>query len=160
MASSNITHPPRAVPSGLRAKIISGAFLEFLNNGLLNLTEEEEGDEELEEKKKNHVILRVEFKDAILVANPAAPADTKGMRLSVDTKHDPAAPQGTFGSTLIVRTVLYSGATNDALATVPLLLSRGNITLGEVLDAALDKNLDGFYFVNNGRGFMGCRDVM
>lgn len=159
MASSNITHPPRAVPSGLRAKIISGAALEFLDGGPLNLTEEK-GDEELEGKKKNHVILRVEFKDAILEANPAAPAGTKGMRLSVDTKHDPAAPQGTFGSTLIVRTVRYSGATNNALATVPLLLSRGNITLGEVLDAALDKNLAGFYFVNNGRGFMGCRDVM
>jgi hypothetical protein len=106
------------------------------------------------------VILRVEFKDAIPKTNPAAPADIKGMRLSVDATHDPAAPQGTFGSMLIVRTVLYSGATNNALAIAPLPLSRDNVTLGEFLDAALDKNLDGFYFVNNGRGFMGCRDVM
>src|SRR5271156_601293 len=129
--SSNITHPPRAVPSGLRAKIISGATLEFLDGGLLNLTEEEEGDEELEEKKKNHVILRVEFKDTIMEANPAAPAGTQGMRLSVDTKHDATAPQGTFGSTLVVRTVQYSSKSDSAIATAPLLLSRDNITLGE-----------------------------
>lgn len=82
MASLNIIHPPRAVPSGLRAKIISGAAVEFLDYGPLNLTEEEEGDEELEEKK-NHVILRVQFKDEISEANPPAPARTKGMRLSV-----------------------------------------------------------------------------
>jgi hypothetical protein len=119
----------------------------------------EEDDEELE-KKKNHVILRVEFKDEIIEATPAAPARTKGMRLSVDTKYDTAAPQGTFGSTVKVKTVLYSGPSHNALATAPLLLSRDNITLSEFLDAALDKNLDGFYFVHNGRGFMGCCDVM
>jgi hypothetical protein len=61
---------------------------------------------------------------------------------------------------LIVRTVQYSDRSESALATMPLLLSRDNITLGEFLDAALDKNLDGVYFVDNGRGFMGCRDVM
>ena len=59
-----------------------------------------------------------------------------------------------------VKTVLCLGPSHNTLATAPLLLSRDNITLGEFLDAALDKNLDGFYFVHNGRGFMGCRDVM
>ena len=94
----------------------------------------------MEEKKKNYVNLRVRFKDSIKEANPAAPTGTMGMRFSMDAKHDPATPQGTFGSNLVVRTV------DNALATMPLLLSRDNITLGEFLEAALDKNLDGFLF--------------
>jgi hypothetical protein len=160
MSHSNITHPPRAVPSDLRAKIISTVAVEFLDFGPLNLTEEEEDDEELQEKKKNHVILRVKFKDPITKASPAAPANTCGIRLSVDASYDPTAPQGTFGSTLVVRTAQYSGKSQSALTDVSLLLSRDNVTLGEFLDVALDKSLDEFYFVNNGRGFIGCRDVM
>ncbi|KAK2801222.1 hypothetical protein FQN51_005537 [Onygenales sp. PD_10] len=159
-ATQDIEYRAREVPSSLLNKGVQAFFVEVLNAGdLALLNDDEENDPVLQNKIKNHVVIRVTFKREISEATPDAPAETKGVRISCDTDHTAAgASMDEMGAKFVVSTLRYDFASYSAVKVFSLVLVDKNITLRPLLRPAINLNMAEFFFVSNGRGFIGCRD--
>jgi hypothetical protein len=149
------------VPASLSVRAISSIYIEFLQAGHINRlpTGEYLSEGDLGRKCKNHVIVRFVFQEEIKEGiHGAAPKNTKAMRLTVEPEWDPENPPNTYVGHAMVRTQNYSIASRNALLEIPLPLGRPDITLGDLLDPAIAKNMNHFHLVDDGRGVMGCRD--
>lgn len=115
-------------------------------------------DEEGNEKKKNHVVLKLQFKHRITENTPYAPEGTTGVVLNITTHGIIPASQN-MGSQLRVKTIDYYGASDRTLKAVQLPVTV-DMTLRHFLDQISIHELLPFVYVFNGRGYMACRDFV
>lgn len=138
------------IPLPLLRKQISAATLEFLNYG--------ETVFEADDKKKNHVILRLAFKHTVMKATAYAPPSTTGILISINLKENIPGSRN-MGSKLVVKTINYQGPHQDALKSIDIPIAPGK-TVKVFLKPISSSKILPFTFVFNGIGYMGCRDFM
>ncbi|KGO55091.1 hypothetical protein PEX1_022690 [Penicillium expansum] len=138
------------IPLPLLRKQVSACTLEFLNEGeTVNGTDD---------KKKNHVALRLAFKHTVMKATPYAPPSTTGILISIDI-HGNIPDSSNMGSKLVVKTLGYQGPHQRALKSIDVPIAPGKTVKDFLKPINLSKILP-FTFVFDGNGYMGCRDFM
>ena len=140
---------------------IQGLFVEILDNGPVVMTGNVQLDAHREILKKNHVVMRVIFSQTT--------ADSiRGARISAETEWEEPDPLGSsfFGPSstqhgnMYVSLIDYVSPSHRSLKTVQFP-HRSNLTLGELLNVALIKQMHFFRFnILYGNAYMGCRDFM
>jgi len=157
------------VPRNIRSQVINAFYVEFLNYSGVISTGNEAQDAEREHKKKNHVTIRVNF------ANPVQ-GNLLGARISMDVVFDSVgsneaiyadnsssetSASGTKDSQMNVKLIRYTGPSHAAIQTFEFPVLRNNITLGQLIDLALQRRMHLFKFLTvHGLAYMGCRDFM
>ncbi|KAJ5976707.1 hypothetical protein N7501_000049 [Penicillium viridicatum] len=117
------------IPLPLLRKQVSACTLEFLNEG--------ETVNGADDKKKNHVVLRLAFKHTVMKAIPYA----------------------LLRQPLVVKTLSYQGPHQRALKSIDIPIAPGKTVKVFLKPINLSKILP-FTFIFDGNGYMGCRDFM
>lgn len=155
----DVTYNGEHVPPSLLNKTIQSCFVEILDYGEVNLLEDD--DSEYEQKIKNHVVLRLLFRRKIVEGTSDAPSGTTGVRIAFDLVGSAAgAGPNEKGGEFRVKTITYSNASLSAVEVFSLQLGRSNLTLRQFVRPPITQQMTNFFFVFDGRGYMGCRDWM
>jgi hypothetical protein len=159
VVTASQTYQFNAVPAALQKKKVDQCSLEFWNEGERNaLFPDELEDDEGNEKKKNHVVLQLQFKHRNTENTPYAPKDATGVVLNI-TPHGIIPASHNMGSQLRVKTINYYGAIVRTVKTVQLPVT-ADMTLRHLLGQIQSMRMLPFVYVFNGRGYMGCRDFV
>ncbi|KAK7431879.1 hypothetical protein QQZ08_001498 [Neonectria magnoliae] len=141
----NLTEDSWALPLVFRNAICDKFFVEFLK-----LSEDGNG--------KNHAILKVDFQRNVH-------GSYKGARIMMGVDFEPTLFESDGSrsayqpGTLLVKPVKYQQASNKAVRTCQVSMAP-SLSLGHIIGALLQSELQYFYFIAINGQYFGCRDFV